>query len=314
MLRDWQSFSNEIKVGNDASPLMADAVIVIDPPRQQKLRKVLNPYFSPARMSALGEQVEQVTDRLIDEFIEAGQGDLAHVAWRQPGIVFFQYVLGMPVDQVPLYLDIIDRSVNGEDADVRLAASIELYEHMRAEIELRQGQPPREDMISTLLEARIDGEPLTFDAIVGNALLLVQAGLETTSSAMSYAFYYLGRHTDQRDQLVQHPGLIPSAVEEFVRFAGSVHGLHRTVTTDVQVGGKPSARGKQWWSITLRRTEILASSTSRIGASSTGRQTGIWVRSRHAPLHGFQPCPHGVPGGARAGDRPHARLHRACRR
>ena len=99
-------------------------------------------------------------------------------------------------------------------------------------------------MVDVLLAATIDGEPLSFDAIVANAILLVQAGLETTSSAMSFAFHYLGIHTDQRDELVQNPDLFPTAVEEFIRFGGSVHGLQRRVAKDVEVGGQAFCPGE----------------------------------------------------------------------
>ena len=86
--------------GDAAQQLPGDVVIALDPPRQQQLRKVLNPYFSPGRMKQLQPQIRAETDALINEFIEDGRGDLAAVAWQQPGIVFFKYVLGMPVGDV----------------------------------------------------------------------------------------------------------------------------------------------------------------------------------------------------------------------
>ena len=180
-------------------------------------------------MTVLEENVRAVTNQLIDEFIKDGDGDLAHVVWRQPGLVFFQYVLGMPVEDIPMYIEFTDLGLNGKDAENGSGAALSLYEHVRDEMAARKEQPPHDDMVDVLLGATIDGEPLSFDAIVANANLLVQAGLETTSSAMSFAFHYLGTHTNQRDQLVHNPDLIPSAVEEFVRFGGSVHGLQRRV-------------------------------------------------------------------------------------
>jgi cytochrome P450 len=236
ILRDWQSFSNQSALA-DVPQSMSDAVITIDPPRQQKLRKVLNPLFAPDVMTRLEPSVRAVTDELIDEFVEKGQGDLAHVAWRQPGIVFFEYLLGMPVEQVPLYIELTDTALNGDDLNVRATAGLQLYEHVRDEIEARRAQPVRDDMISELLSAEIDGEPLPFDTVVANVMLLVQAGLETTSSAMSFAFHYLGTNADAREQLVRDPSLIPGAVEEFVRFAGSVHGLHRVAAGEIEVSG-----------------------------------------------------------------------------
>ncbi|OBG27798.1 cytochrome [Mycobacterium alsense] len=242
ILRDWRGFSSKPAGGNPTS--FGDIVINLDPPRQQQLRKVLNPYFSPGRMKDLEPQVRAITDGLIDNFIELGRGDLADVAWQQPGIVFFRHLLGMPVEDVPLYIEAADLGINGESEEVRIGAMTNLYHRVRDEIDKRRGEPPRDDLIDVLLAAEIDGEKLSFDDAVANALLLVQAGLETTSSAMSFAFFYLGTHASERDRLVREPELIPTAIEEFIRFAGSVHGLHRSVAEEVEVSGQKFCPGE----------------------------------------------------------------------
>jgi cytochrome P450 len=92
-------------------------------------------------------------------------------------------------------------------------------------------------MIDVLLSAEIDGEKLSFPDVVSNAMLLVQAGLETTASAMSFAYHYLATNPAERDRLINEPGLLARAVEEFIRFAGSIHGIPRTVTEEVQLSG-----------------------------------------------------------------------------
>lgn len=242
ILRDWRSFSSKPVGGNPTS--FGDIVINLDPPRQQQLRKVLNPYFSPGRMKDLEPQVRAITDGLIDNFIESGRGDLADVAWQQPGIVFFRHLLGMPVEDVPLYIEAADLGINGESEEVRIGAMTNLYHRVRDEIDKRRSEPPRDDLIDVLLAAEIDGEKLSFDDAVANALLLVQAGLETTSSAMSFAFFYLGTHASERDRLVREAELMPTAIEEFIRFAGSVHGLHRSVAEEVQLSGQKFCPGE----------------------------------------------------------------------
>ncbi|ORA16239.1 cytochrome P450 [Mycobacterium asiaticum DSM 44297] len=242
ILRDWRSFSSKPVGGNPTS--FGDIVINLDPPRQQQLRKVLNPYFSPGRMKDLEPQVRAITDGLIDNFIESGRGDLAHVAWQQPGIVFFRHLLGMPVEDVPLYIEAADLGINGESEEVRIGAMTNLYHRVRDEMDKRRSEPPRDDLIDVLLAAEIDGEKLSFDDAVANALLLVQAGLETTSSAMSFAFFYLGTHASERDRLVREAELMPTAIEEFIRFAGSVHGLHRSVAEEVELSGQKFCPGE----------------------------------------------------------------------
>lgn len=241
--QDWQHFSSN-PTPQGAQQAGGDLVITLDPPRQQKFRKVLNPYFSPARMKALAPQIRAETDLLIDEFIEQGAGDLARVAWQQPGIVFFKYLLGMPVGDVPLCIELVDTALNGGTESDRMTAWGGLYQHLHDAVSARVTGPPADDMIDVLLHAEIDGEPLPFNDIVANAILLVQAGLETTASAMSFAFHYLATHPGERDRLISEPEILPRAVEEFIRFAGSIHGLPRTVAQDVELGGRTVCPGE----------------------------------------------------------------------
>lgn len=234
--QDWEHFSNHPTPAS-ADFVIGDLVVMMDPPRQQKLRKVLNPYFSPAQMKALRPQIATETDLLIDDFVTDGTGDLARVAWRQPGIVLFKYLLGIPTDDVGKCFQLTDDALNGATEDIRMTAWAGLYQHIHDAVTARIGQPSRGDMIDILLAAEIDGVRLPLQDAVANAMLLVQAGLETTASAMSFAFHYLATHLGERDRLIAEPDLIPRAVEELIRYAGSIHGLHRTVTEDIELSG-----------------------------------------------------------------------------
>src|SRR5439155_108755 len=131
-----------------------------------------------------------------------------------------------------------------ENAEARMAAWGGLYKHLHEAVSARTTQAPRDDMIDVLLTADIDGEKLPFQDVVANAMLLVQAGLETTASAMSFAFHYLATHPEERDRLIAQPEILPRAVEEFIRFAGSIHGLHRTVTKAVELSGHTFCPGE----------------------------------------------------------------------
>ena len=243
VLRDWESFSSN-PTGDAAQQLPGDVVIALDPPRQQQLRKVLNPYFSPGRMKELQPQIRAETDALINEFIEDGRGDLAVVAWQQPGIVFFKYVLGMPVGDVLLCIELTDTALNGATEEIRMTAWGGLYEHITNAVTTRMQQGSKDDLIDVLLSAEIDGVKLEFESVVSNAMLLVQAGLETTASAMSFALHYLGTHPAERDRLIREPEIMATAVEEFIRFAGSIHGIPRTVTKEIELGGQKFCPGE----------------------------------------------------------------------
>jgi len=241
---NWQRFADQPSVDENLMELGRDSVISLDPPHQQTIRKVLNPYFSPGRIKQLEPQIRAVTDELIDSFIEFGTGDLGIVSRRQPGTVFFKHILGMPVEEVPHYLDLVDAAINGEDLEARTTAMFELSQKVRDAMAERRVQPPRDDLIDALFAAEIDGEQFPFEDAVANVMLFVQAGLDTTSNATSFAFHYFGLHPDERDRFIGRPELLPTAVEEFIRYGGSVHGIHRTVAEKVELSGHTFCPGE----------------------------------------------------------------------
>ena len=274
ILQDWEHFSSN-PTPEASEQLAGDLVITLDPPRQQKFRKVLNPYFSPARMKALRPQIRDETDQLIDAFIELGAGDLAQVAWRQPGIVFFKYLLGLPINDVPLCIELTDTALNGDTEEARMGAWGGLYQHLHDAVSARSTQPPQDDMIDVLLNAEIDGERLPFSDVVANAMLLVQAGLETTANAMSFAFHYLATHPDERDRLTGEPEILPRAVEEFISLR-RIDSRHSANCRQGRRARRTDLLPRRVGTGELRRppTAIHTSSTNPIGASSIVARTG----------------------------------------
>jgi cytochrome P450 len=243
ILHNWDDFSSNASAIHPEVPENR-TVLGLDPALQQQFRKLLNPYFSPRRIEKAEATARKATDELIDGLIEAGEGDLGDVAWRMPGIVLFGEVVGLPVEDVPTCLDLLDVMLHAEDDAKRFEGQMAFSSHLAKLIKTKAGQPRGDspfDMLMTTTE--IDGQPLPVDEIVVNAILIVLAGLETTSNALTSAYYFLGHHTDVRDRLIKDPSLMPAAVEEFVRFEGSVHGLTRVVTKDMEVAGCPLKRG-----------------------------------------------------------------------
>lgn len=245
ILRDWKSFSSAA-VKTMEQLTTSTSVFSTDPPRQQKLRKVLNPYFTPSVMKGLEPQTRATMHELIDIFIERGSGDLAHdVAWKMPGIILFQCVLGFPVDAVDECVELTEIPNRERDPAKRAQARMALEEIVEHMVMQRMDQQRQNDVIDVLLTGQIDGEQLTIDEILGNANLLILAGLETTSNALSVAYHFLGTHPSERDRLAEDFSLIPTAVEEFVRYSGSVHGLERAVTKDTEVAGHKFCPGER---------------------------------------------------------------------
>ncbi len=248
--RDTGRLSSAIygsSVDGHPQPLVG-SVIQLDPPEQTNYKKALNPYFSPGRIRDLETIAREIADRHIDEFIADGHGDLADIAWRVPGTLLFREMLGFPVDDVNEVLAMVDRYMHpefyGEQDPMSRSADMYAYCHQRLHERRGTVTSQQHDVLDHLLKAEVGGRELSFEAVVANAFLLVIAGLETTSNALTNSFVWLAEHPEQRRRLIEDPELMPKAIEEFVRHSGSIHGLPRIAQEDVEIGGCPVKQGE----------------------------------------------------------------------
>src|SRR5204862_6380047 len=106
-----------------------------------------------------------------------------------------------------------------------------------------RGGPRSDDLISRLLEAEVDGERLRYDEIVDICFLFLIAGLDTVSASLDCIFGYLAHHPEQRQRIVEQPGGIPQAVEEFLRWETPVMAVARIATSDTEIAGCPVRAG-----------------------------------------------------------------------
>jgi cytochrome P450 len=125
-----------------------------------------------------------------------------------------------------------------------IAPAIELGQYLADVLEQRRHEP-RDDLLSALLAAEIDGERLSEPELIGFAFLLLVGGNETTTNLISNAAIQLDRQRDQRKLLVDDPARIPTAVEEFLRYDSPVQGLGRTTTQPVTLHGVTIPEGDQ---------------------------------------------------------------------
>ena len=114
-----------------------------------------------------------------------------------------------------------------------------------AEAVAERRRHPRDDMITYLVNATVDGRPITDDEVVAMIVLTIQGGFDTTGSAIGNALLYLDADRDARRRLIEDPGLLPRAVEEFLRFEAPQVALARVATRDVVIGGQPIAAGER---------------------------------------------------------------------
>ena len=215
----------------------------IDPPEHTSYRHILTPLFSPVRMNALEPKIRTLVNDLIDGFAARGECELIEEFARPLPTAVFLNLMGWPLEDAPQLVkwtyDIIEGKPGGTDEEsneIRTAAGLEVYTYF-AELLDNAYENPGDDIISQLTRARFDGErELSQFEILNIVFIVMLGGLHTVTGTLGNSIIYLAEHPAQRDRLAADPALIPSAVEELLRWE-SIVAPARRVTAPVEVGG-----------------------------------------------------------------------------
>ena len=246
-------FSSMRSLDNSDPSADTPMIVIMDPPRHDALRSLLNRAFTPRRIADLEPRIREITTGLIDDFVESGSCDL----WRSlsaplPTTVIAE-LLGVPSEDQEMFKEKSTEiatsvgpamSVDSEMIESGSHPAIELGIYLAEVFEKKRAQPG-DDLMSALLAAEIDGKRLSQPELVGFAVLLLIAGNETTTNLISNAAVLLDEHPEQRARLVEDPSRIELAVDEFLRFESPVQGLERIVTEDVVIGEQKLRRGEK---------------------------------------------------------------------
>lgn len=243
--RDAATFSNAGGSRPDTGPL--PWMIDMDAPAHLQRRKLVNRGFTPGRVRASAEHVGRLCDELIDAVCERGACDLvADLAAPLPMIVIGDMLGIRPEDRDDLlrWSDDMLASLSGDPERLEAAATAfgEYQEYALGLIAARREQPG-DDLVSVLVHAEVDGACLDDSEIVFETLLLLVGGDETTRHVISGGMEQLLRNPAEKKKLLDEPELMPSAVEEMLRWVSPIKNMNRTVTRDVELGGRDLRAG-----------------------------------------------------------------------
>jgi hypothetical protein len=237
----------EVEGAERRMPMM----ILMDPPAHDELRNLVNRSFTPRRIAELEPRVRQIARALIDDFAERGSCDLwADFAAPLPTTVIAE-LLGIPPADREMFKEQSTAVVAAAgptsgpmQAEGAGQANRVLAEYLAGQFEEKRRRPG-DDLLSALLEAEVDGRRLTPPELLGFAILLLIAGNETTTNLICNAALLLDRHPDQLRRLAADPGLLPRAIEEFLRCDSPVQGLERDLSEDLDVQGQVIPAGSK---------------------------------------------------------------------
>jgi cytochrome P450 len=233
--------------------MIGEWMVVTDPPAHTRLRQLVTPAFRPARIAALESQIHSISDSLIDEFVASRETDfIKYVAFQLPAAVISD-LLGAPYSDRNLFKtwsDDLALIAFGAGEDLRedrysrsRIALDEMSNYFQKLIEERRSSR-REDLISTLVHSEQSLElPLSDTEIKSMCALILFAGHETTTNLIATFIATIVPREDQYERLVSDPSLTKSAIEEVLRFDGSIKILHRWVVEDFTLRDRAIKKG-----------------------------------------------------------------------
>jgi len=219
--------------------------IELDPPEFRPYRKVVNMVTTPAAVAKLEPTIKKYVTGFIDEIIESGEADLAFVA-GVPAAVTIDW-LGLDASEYKKYVDAMHTLVSappGSPAYVHAKeVAVPWVERTVREHIAERRRHPTDDVTSFFINADVDGRKMTDDEIYSILELLISGGVGTTASLVTQALVWMYQNPSERQRLIDDPGLLPVAIEEFLRVFSPTQALARTVTRDVMFHGCPMRRG-----------------------------------------------------------------------
>ncbi|HKR13096.1 MAG TPA: cytochrome P450 [Pyrinomonadaceae bacterium] len=238
------------ELGPVAQVLMRQ-MLFLDAPAHTRLRGLASMAFTPARVEALRSHIQEIVDDLMAPLVSTGRMDvIADLAAPLPAIVTSE-MLGVPTsdhDQLKSWSeDFAEVLGNFQHNPDRAAQTLQCVEEMNTyfrEAIRRCRTQPREGLVHSLLTAEIDGDRLTEEEVIANCIVTMVGAQETTTNLIGNGVLALLRNPDQLQSLRQDPGLIPSAVEELLRYDAPSQRTARIAPEDTELSGKRIRKGQ----------------------------------------------------------------------
>ena len=236
----------------------------MDPPMHTRYRRLVNKGFTPRMIRDLEAKVVVATDAIIDSVCELGTADFVEQISAELPLQVIADLMGVPQGDRHLVFDWSNRMIGAEDPEYQLnaeapaQAAMELFAYAD-ELCAKKRLDPHADLFSVLTQAEIEGDQLSQLELDLFFMLLSVAGNETTRNLISGAMVAFFDHPDQWERLRADRTLLPSAIEEMLRFVSPVMHFRRQVISDVTVGDQKIAEGDKvvFWHISANRDESV---------------------------------------------------------
>jgi cytochrome P450 len=229
-------------------PVQEGMLLFTDPPRHRQLRKLINSGFTRRQVTLLEPKVRAIVKGILDDIDPSRTYEFAEEIAAPLPTRLIAELFGAPPEDWEQFRTWSDAAVGSADPEIELDSMValgQLYEYFMKLIAIRRSEEasPTDDLLSILAAAEVDGVRLTDEDLLNFSFLLLVAGNETTRNLIALGTLALIDHPDQFAKLRENPALLPTAVEEMLRFTSPVTHMARQATADVEVRGQLIKRG-----------------------------------------------------------------------
>ena len=225
------------------------SMINLDDPDHKRRRNLVNRGFTPKRLLASEAKVRRICNQLIDSVCEKGECEFVREIAAPLPLIMIGDMLGMPQKDFETLLrwseDMLEATSATVSDEVRAKAMQAGAEYASYAVEAigERQKDPKDDLLSVLVHAELDGDKLNQEELIHESLLILIGGDETTRHVISEGMLALIEHPAERQKLIDDPSKLPVAVEELLRWVTPIKNMNRTATTDTELGGQKIREG-----------------------------------------------------------------------
>jgi cytochrome P450 len=247
ILNDPATFSSEVRQRTmseeERKQVGNPSILGMDPPRHRQLRTLVTQAFTPRTVANLAPRINELVNEYLDKVSAHGRMDVIEdLAYPLPVTVIAE-LLGVPTADQALFKHWSDTIVSlDQSSEERIRVIKEMNTYLKAITDQRR-QQSQDDLISALIAAQVDGEHLSEEDLLDFYRLLLVAGNETTTNLIGNAMVCFDEHPESIEQMRADPSLIPSALEEVLRFRSPIQRLIRVATKDTELHGQAIKAG-----------------------------------------------------------------------
>ena len=243
MLTDTQTFSSQLggPGSNAANILAAPTMLTSDPPDHERLRGVVARAFTPKSVSALEPRMKEVAARLVEPLADGEPFDVVSRLAEPLPVLVIAEMLGVGTDDLDDFrtwshglMGVLDMFAGPDKVERAHECSKHLHDYFAEEVARRRNRPTDDDLVGRLVAANTDGR-LSDAELLSSCVLLLLGGNETTAKLITNAALALARHPTERARVAADPSLLPTAVDEALRFDTPVQANGRITTRPVQL-------------------------------------------------------------------------------